>query len=106
MGGLLAQDASSVNPADIAAVFTLGTPYHGSWLASAFAGQAPANLGQVANTIIAVCSFKALPPCGLVNERNDPGVQAMRLDGGPQGGWTKLPPWHHHYHRAIAVVRR
>ncbi len=94
MGGLLALDAGSIDPADVAAVFTLGTPYQGSWLASAFAGQAPDDLGPLASAIIAVCSFTNLPVvCPLVNERNDAGVEAMRLNGGPAGGWTKLPAW-------------
>jgi pimeloyl-ACP methyl ester carboxylesterase len=94
MGGLLAQDAGSIDPADVAAVFTMGTPYHGSWLASAFAGQAPDDLGPLSNAVIAICSFTNLPiVCPLVSERNDTGVEAMRLNGGPKGGWTKLPPW-------------
>lgn len=93
MGGLLAQDASSIDPANIAAVFTLGTPYRGSWLASAFAGQAPDGLSLLAEALVAACSFANLAFCHLVNERNDPGVVAMRLNGGPQGGWTKLPRW-------------
>jgi pimeloyl-ACP methyl ester carboxylesterase len=33
MGGLITKDASSLEPSDIRAVFTLGTPFQGSWLA-------------------------------------------------------------------------
>jgi pimeloyl-ACP methyl ester carboxylesterase len=113
MGGLIAQDASSLDPADIAAVFTLGTPYQGSWLASAAVGQDPDPvLDLLVQAIGDACTlatlevgpfpYIGLPPvdsllCGGVNrltsEGDDPGVEAMRLNGGPNGGWKNLPAW-------------
>jgi len=56
MGGLLAEYASSTDSSvsgDIAAVFTLGTPYTGSWLDSTATG----SLGWLSQAIGAYCSF-------------------------------------------------
>jgi len=110
MGGLVTKAASrsDVDLNDIAAVFTLGTPYRGSWLASTFAGQGPSPvLNLLGHVIAAYCSVN-LPGmneqsarlhykkpgaieslCSLVNERNDSGVEAMRLKP-PGGGWANL----------------
>jgi pimeloyl-ACP methyl ester carboxylesterase len=100
MGGLITEDASSLEPSDIRAVFTLGTPFQGSWLASAAVGQGPGGgLGVLAQALGAACAFPAvtgsgvLAWCPLIKERDDPGVAAMRLSGGPNGGWTSLPHW-------------
>jgi YVTN family beta-propeller protein len=125
MGGLIAEKASTLGPTgvngkptDIAAVFTLGTPYRGSWLASSAVGQGPdPTMNLIGQSLGALCSTQSTgttpppsnpsvkshkkPPglidkaaaaaCHLVktNERNDPGVVAMRLKPGPQ---TMLPP--------------
>ncbi len=127
MGGLITQYASSRdpkdqngNPTDIAAVFTLGTPYQGSWLASSAAGQGPDPSLNVATAAIGyLCSLTSQPSpypslkrhfkpngpiaiaegflCHLVNERNDPGVAAMRLKPGPQNELPSRPaglPWY------------
>ncbi|MGH3222221.1 MAG: hypothetical protein ACRDPY_26600 [Streptosporangiaceae bacterium] len=133
MGGLIAEKASRLvpmgangKPTDLAAVFTLGTPYRGSWLASAAVGQGPdPALNLIGQSLAALCpaqssqtsplpsnppvkSHKKTPglidkaaaaACDLVkvDERNDPGVVAMRLKPGPQ---TMLPsppanlPWY------------
>jgi pimeloyl-ACP methyl ester carboxylesterase len=111
MGGLLVESASAIDPSDIAAVFTLGTPYKGSWLASGVAGQGNyPQLLKLAQAISDSCSisltqsakkhFKAPQPlpskqhqkpagvieqaaalCHYVSERNDPGIIGMRLGG-------------------------
>jgi pimeloyl-ACP methyl ester carboxylesterase len=104
MGGLVARDAASHDRADIAAVFTLGTPNQGSWLASTAVGQGPnPPLNLLGQAIDGYCSLQ-LPAsggrkklaggiesvCQLVNERDQSGVAAMRLSG---GRWDSLPPW-------------
>ena len=93
MGGLITQFASSLVRADIAAVFTLGTPYQGSWLASAVGGQGPAGgLDLAAQVIRTACGFQVRSLlCTFAAEQHDPGVEAMRLD--PAGGWKALPAW-------------
>jgi pimeloyl-ACP methyl ester carboxylesterase len=121
MGGLLAEYASKVThtAADIAAVFTLGTPYQGSWLASAAIGQGPdRTTNSWAQILESLCAFqnssanqpspspsgkfhrrpasaidtKIASSCHLLNERNDPGIAAMRLQPPQAGGWKKLLP--------------
>ena len=117
MGGLIAKEASRIDQKDIAAIFTIGTPYQGSWLASAAVGKdTDWGRGLLVQAISDACSIRlpstnSQPPkrhtkpsglitalCNSVNslmkERNDPGVEAMRLDGGPNGGWSTLlwPP--------------
>jgi WD40 repeat protein/pimeloyl-ACP methyl ester carboxylesterase len=101
MGGLIAQDASALDPKDnngdprdIAAVFTLGTPYQGSWLASEAVQKGPSQALNVLAPIIEYgCStpnaVKMASLCQLVNDRNDPGMVGMRLSPGPQ---NELPP--------------
>jgi pimeloyl-ACP methyl ester carboxylesterase len=113
MGGLITEKASTISPADIAAVFTLGTPYQGSWLATAAVGRGPdPTMNIIAQSLGVLCSTQlrgtsspspnpsvtshykppgaidkaAASACDLVkvNERNDPGVVAMRLMPGPQ----------------------
>jgi pimeloyl-ACP methyl ester carboxylesterase len=93
MGGLITQDASSLVRADIASVFTLGTPYQGSWAASAAGGQRLlGGLDLVAQVIRAACGFQASDLlCIYAAEQHDPGVEAMRLD--PAGGWKARPAW-------------
>ena len=93
MGGLITQDASSLVRADIASVFTLGTPYQGSWAASAAGGQRLlGGLDLVAQVIRAACGFQASDLlCIYAAEQHDPGVEAMRLD--PPGGWKARPAW-------------
>lgn len=97
MGGLITQYAASIDPGDIAVVFTLGTPYQGSYLASAASGQGPGGgLGLLAQAIQARCGFSRTQQgvCAanmLASETNDPGVKAMLLR--PAGGWKDLPPW-------------
>jgi pimeloyl-ACP methyl ester carboxylesterase len=100
MGGLITQDAASIDPGDIAAVFTLGTPYQGSYFASAASSQSPGGgPGPLAQAILAHCGFSRTQQglCGffgiggLASETKDPGVKAMLLK--PAGGWKDLPPW-------------
>jgi pimeloyl-ACP methyl ester carboxylesterase len=125
MGGLIAKYASNLDSTDIAAVFTMGTPYQGSWLASAAVGKDPDRVHEFfVQAISTACAIRfpsttQQPPkrhpkpsgtiakatgavaawCDWVNalmsERNDSGVMAMRLDGGPNGGWKdkKLSSW-------------
>jgi pimeloyl-ACP methyl ester carboxylesterase len=120
MGGLLAEYAGHVTQAanDIAAVFTLGTPYQGSWLASSAVGQGPGlGLNLLAQAIAISCAihlpqFPRPSPspspspspkspgliedyvtlCNLLHERNDPGIAAMRLKSPGGGGWKGLAP--------------
>ena len=121
MGGLLTEYASKATGTgtDIAAVFTLGTPYQGSWLASAAIGQGPdQTTNGWAQTLESLCSFhnpaanqpspspsvkvhrrpvspidtKIVSFCHLLNERNDSGIAAMRLNPPQGGGWEKLQP--------------
>ena len=89
MGGLLTEDASTIGSVagDIAAVFTLGTPFQGSWLDSAANGP----LLRVSQAIGATCAFggiKAL--CRVVSQRDDPGMKAMPTDAPPGTGWNAL----------------
>jgi pimeloyl-ACP methyl ester carboxylesterase len=98
MGGLLTQYASSIDPTDIAAVFTLGTPFMGSWLASAFGDYStgvPA-LSLLADAFSAICllpvpQIKNSWLCVLAQERDDIGMADMRLAA--TEGWQSLPPW-------------
>lgn len=110
MGGLITEYASDHVPNDIAAVFSLGAPYRGSWLASTFAGQdSNAARNLLAQALDAYCSLNqsgtgqpavttrhqkkpgALEDmCSWVNERSDSGVEAMRAMPPGGGGWTKL----------------
>lgn len=136
MGGLITQKASALDPTDIAAVFTLGTPYRGSWLAStAVEPGSDHSLNLWVKVTEYLCSSRShskpanqprpnpslkihrkpanqpLPSrslkshykpngaieaiagvCPLVNERNDPGVVAMRLSPGPQATLPHPPP--------------
>jgi WD40 repeat protein/pimeloyl-ACP methyl ester carboxylesterase len=121
MGGLLIEYASHVTQtaSDIAAVFTLGTPYQGSWLASTAIGQGPdKSANDSVHALEALCPYQKSPAnklshnpslkshhrpssvidknivalCHLLNERNDPGIAAMRLEPPQGGGWKKLPP--------------
>jgi pimeloyl-ACP methyl ester carboxylesterase len=97
MGGLLTKDASNYVPrADMAAVFTLGTPYRGSWLASAFGDSVPLPpLALLGDAIALPCTLRlaqqSLWACLLVAERDDTGMAGMRLDA--TLGWNTLPPW-------------
>jgi pimeloyl-ACP methyl ester carboxylesterase len=100
MGGLLAEYASSVGSVsgEIAAVFTLGTPYQGSQLDSAATGA----LGWLTQAIGGYCSgasgkqhvkepsggVSAL--CRLVSQRDDPGMQGMRTGLARGQGWHAL----------------
>jgi hypothetical protein len=92
MGGLLAEYSSSVGSVsgDIAAVFTLGTPFMGSWLDSTATGA----LGWLTQAIGGYCSVKpsggieAL--CRVVSERDDPGMIGMRTDALTKQGWHAL----------------
>ena len=92
MGGLLAEYSSSVGSAsgDIAAVFTLGTPFQGSWLDSTATGA----LGWLTQAIGGYCSMK--PPivikslCRVVSQRDDPGMIGMRTDTPTKQGWRAL----------------
>jgi hypothetical protein len=110
MGGLLTEYASSVDSvsSDIAAVYTLGTPYQGSWLDSAANDQ----LGWLSQAIGAYCSFggslysfgaagqgakQHVKPaggiealCHIAGERDDPGMKGMRADTGTAEGWQAL----------------
>ena len=87
MGGLLAKYASSVDSVsgDIAAVFTLGTPYQGSQLDSAATGA----FGWLTQAIGGYCSGTGgkqhVKPsvgvntlCRLVSQSGDPGMIGMR----------------------------
>jgi pimeloyl-ACP methyl ester carboxylesterase len=110
MGGLLTEYASSVGSVsgDIAAVFTLGTPFMGSWLDSTATGA----LGWLTQAIGGYCSrvgslnssgvgalsgkqhvkpsggIEAL--CRIASERNDPGMIGMRTDAPKEQGWHAL----------------
>jgi len=92
MGGLLTEYSSSVGSVagDIAAVFTLGTPFQGSWLDSTATGA----LGWLTQAIGGYCSVKpsggieAL--CRVVSERDDPGMIGMRTDAPAKQGWHAL----------------
>lgn len=110
MGGLVTEDASTIGSAskDIAAVFTLGTPFQGSWLDST----ANSQFGWLSQAIGAYCSFggalssagtggqgtkQHTKPaggieniCRLVGERDDPGMKAMRTDAPEKQGWHAL----------------
>ena len=107
MGGLVTEDASTIGSAskDIAAVFTLGTPYNGSWLDSLAVGP----LLPLSGSIGAYCSFAGslnsshpgtkqhVKPsggiealCRVVSQRDDPGMKAMRTDAAPGTGWPTL----------------
>jgi pimeloyl-ACP methyl ester carboxylesterase len=107
MGGLVTEDASTIGSAskDIAAVFTLGTPYDGSWLDSLAVGP----LLPLSRSIGAYCSFggslnsshpgtkQHVKPsggiealCRVVSQRDDPGMKAMRTDAAPGTGWHTL----------------
>jgi pimeloyl-ACP methyl ester carboxylesterase len=95
MGGLITKYASSRASADIAAVFTLGTPYQGSWLASAFGDHGPVQtpLSRLAAAIAALCGMAQSQNlvCAPSEERDDSGMVAMRLIA-PKG-WQALPSW-------------
>jgi pimeloyl-ACP methyl ester carboxylesterase len=110
MGGLLSEYASRAGSVsgDIAAVFTLGTPYQGSWLDSTATGA----LGWLTQAIGGYCSgagslnspgagalggkqhvkpsggIEAL--CRVVSERDDPGMIGMRTDASKEQGWHAL----------------
>ena len=107
MGGLIAMDASTIGSAskDIAAVFTLGTPYSGSQLDSAATGP----YLPVSQATGAACAFGGSlnPPspggkqhakpsggiealCRVVSQADDPGMKAMRADADPGTGWHTL----------------
>jgi pimeloyl-ACP methyl ester carboxylesterase len=110
MGGLVTMDASTISSAstDIAAVFTLGTPYRGSQLDSAAVGP----FLPVSQAAGAACAFGASlnPPstggqgtkqhakpsggiealCRVVSQKDDPGMTAMRTDAAPGTGWHAL----------------
>jgi hypothetical protein len=108
MGGLVAEYASRSAADDIAAVFTLGTPYDGSWLDSLAVGP----LMPVSQSIAAACAFGASRAggpggkkhvktngaissgvgslCRVVGQRNDPGMVAMRTDARKGTGWHAL----------------
>ncbi|MGH3298485.1 MAG: esterase/lipase family protein [Trebonia sp.] len=110
MGGLVTMDASTVGSAskDIAAVFTLGTPYRGSQLDSAANGP----FLPVSQATGAACAFgsslntsptsgqgtkqHAKPSggiealCRVVGQSDDPGMKAMRTDAAPGTGWHAL----------------
>jgi pimeloyl-ACP methyl ester carboxylesterase len=111
MGGLLAEYASSSDSSvsgDIAAVFTLGTPFAGSWLDST----ATSSLGWLSQAIGAYCSFggslyspgtagqvakQHVKPsgglealCRVAGEREDPGMQGMRTGLAKGQGWHAL----------------
>jgi pimeloyl-ACP methyl ester carboxylesterase len=108
MGGLVTKYASTIDSvsSDIAAVFTLGTPFKGSWLDSTATGA----LGWLSQAIGAYCSFGgSLYPlgtgvhgakqhvkpsgaiealCHIVSERDDPGMKGMRTDINKEGWHT------------------
>jgi pimeloyl-ACP methyl ester carboxylesterase len=130
MGGLITETASTMSPSDIEAVFTLGTPYQGSWLASAAVGQGPEpTMNIVSQALAAFCSTQltgtsSSPPnpsakshhkpsgatenlCDVVkvNERNDPGVVAMRLNPGPQNLLHFLMPTNILWYRLASSVQ-
>jgi pimeloyl-ACP methyl ester carboxylesterase len=108
MGGLLTEYASRSAASDIAAVFTLGTPYAGSWLDSLAVGP----LLPVSQSIAATCAFGASSAggqdvkkhaktggaisgsieslCRVVGQRDDPGMVAMRTDAKDGTGWNAL----------------
>jgi pimeloyl-ACP methyl ester carboxylesterase len=106
MGGLLTEYASTTGSVadDIAAVFTLGTPFQGSWLDSTATGP----LGWLTQAIGAYCAFggslssagtggqgakqhaKAANVCRITSQRNDPGMKAMRTDAPKEKGWHAL----------------
>jgi pimeloyl-ACP methyl ester carboxylesterase len=107
MGGLLTEYASTIGSVadSIAAVFTLGTPFQGSWLDSAANGP----FLSVSQTIGATCAFAgslnssrtgtkqhAKPSggiealCRVVSQRDDPGMKAMMTDAAPGTGWRAL----------------
>ena len=110
MGGLVTEYASSLDSAsnDIAAVFTLGTPFRGSWLDSSATGP----LGWLSQAIGAYCAFggslnsagtgrqgarQHVKPsgaiealCHVISERDDPGMKGMRTDIGNTEGWQAL----------------
>jgi hypothetical protein len=112
MGGLLTEDASTIGKTagDIAAVFTLDTPFEGSWLASSAVGQEPAPGLQIpAQAISAFCTLgsgqtakqhtkqpgvidkAAEPVCQLISERDNPGMIGMREEKTTtQDGWWSL----------------
>lgn len=108
MGGLLTEYASASAADDIAAVFTLGTPYKGSWLDSLAVG----SLLPVSQSIAAACAFGASGAagqgvkkhvktngaisggvgslCRVAGQRDDPGMAAMRTDAKEGTGWDAL----------------
>ena len=112
MGGLVTEDASKIDKTaeDIAAVFTLDTPFKGSWLASSAIGQKPAPALQIpAQAISTFCTLSsgqaakqhtkqpgvidkdAAPVCQLISERDNPGMVGMREEKTTaQDGWWSL----------------
>jgi pimeloyl-ACP methyl ester carboxylesterase len=106
MGGLLTEYASTTGSVadDIAAVFTLGTPFQGSWLDSTAIGP----LGWLTQAIGAYCAFggslssagpvgqgakqhaKAANVCRITSQRSDPGMQAMLTSAPKKQGWHAL----------------
>lgn len=113
MGGLLTEYASKSTADDISAVFTLGTPFYGSWLDSLAVGP----LLPASQSIAAACAFgasRAGAPgekkraktngaisnatissgleslCRVVGQAKDPGMVAMLTSANKKTGWPAL----------------
>ncbi|MEU5048196.1 alpha/beta fold hydrolase [Streptomyces sp. NPDC021096] len=93
MGGLLTKFA--VNQPGIrekvAAVFTMGTPYKGSFMAGA-PGES-SERGIVGSILKHWCKFSPNDEsflCFLAGGRQDPGIKGMRIK---EGAWGSLPAW-------------
>ena len=94
MGGLLAKAASSLVRPDISSVFTMGTPYEGSWLANltTVTGLTGSLADYLGLTLVPFCRLHTDElACKVWLERKDTGIFEMRTDKAAQV--HKLPSW-------------